>query len=268
MWSVEQLPRHYYGRHNTVAKYDYLLSLRAYLLFIEVFYALIAWKMTRRSRTYACIPDWLEYLTIFWNGMNASLAFYVVVLMLPEFQEALGNGWYFTVCKVGNLYTDKFSGYGIYVYCISSIFRMGDVVLMSARGTRPTILHHLYRMVLPLWGLYSFYTAGSIFRISPFLNSITNFLMHAYHSTTDIWPPARAAGRYVAALQIIQCIIVLGSMTSLFAYIADEMPCETNLYALPVHFALVCGFLALAAKLFAEKYVNFGGRNKNKVKGC
>ncbi|CAD5220282.1 unnamed protein product [Bursaphelenchus okinawaensis] len=249
--------------YDVNAAYDDLYSYRPLILFTDLVYVLFVWKIAPRARGIKLDPKLLKDVSIVWNCFNAITSIYMFVLLVPELKMALGNGWYYTTCRVGTFYTGQSSGHAMYLFCLSKLWELGDTVLLVARGRKLMFLHYFHHSVVVIQVMFTYYGAGSMARLGTDMNAFVHSLMYSYFALVNVFPQIRKYAPIITVLQLSQFVVACVGMLSLCGYVLSGYDCETSKTILPIHFFIYVMFFLLFMKFFMDNYVNNKDGRKN-----
>ncbi|CAL2029463.1 unnamed protein product [Caenorhabditis brenneri] len=210
---------------------------------LGVLYVFIAFNFRpshNSDRSY--LKEWYYYNCTFQLGLG--------LLMIPDIIISFYNGWHYSVCQSGTLYTGFLSGTVVFIWTITKVVDLFETMLLLYDARRPLTIHIIHHF-LSLSYAFTFYSLNfAIHRWIVFFNLTAHVFLYAYLSGFKIlnrWTPCWVA---VCSSQMLQLILPFIASLSAAGKMARGTQCDANVLGI---FTLQIG-LAVMILLFAEFY--------------
>lgn len=210
---------------------------------LGILYVFIAFNFRpshNSDRSY--LKEWYYYNCTFQLGLGLA--------MIPDVVISLYNGWHYSVCQSGSLYTGFLSGTVVFIWTITKIVDLFETMLLLYDARRPLTIHIIHHF-LSLSYAFTFYSLNfAIHRWIVFFNLTAHVFLYAYLSGFKIlnrWTPCWVA---VCSSQMLQLILPFIASLSAAGRMARGTQCDANGLGI---FTLQIG-LAVMILLFAEFY--------------
>ncbi|CAP37101.1 Protein CBR-ELO-5 [Caenorhabditis briggsae] len=205
-----------------------------------------------------------------WNGILSTFSLLGFTFTFPTLLKVIQKeGFGHTYSHVSELYTDKTSGYWIFLWVISKIPELLDTVFIVLRK-RPLIFMHWYHHALTGYYALVCYHEDAVHMVwVVWMNYIIHAFMYGYYLLKSLKVPIPpSVAQAITTSQMIQFAVAIFAQlhVSYKHYVKEVEGLAYSFRGTAIGFFMLTTYFYLWIQFYKEHYLKDGGRKYNLAK--